>query len=245
MDASFMREPALKRNEKVSWPLAVDLPTHIAEQVPVSAYDLELMHRPGIIEAEPQADLNIGILRARGRLKDAKRLFANRGWDTLPRSARGLKILRWGADHAFMAAMTNQERSVRNWCRKWAPWLKPTELDAIVAGTRTSNKRWSDDQSATVLNVTVRDRTNLKLRFIGACDDINYEIRGALRREKNAECQRKRRAGSSTGKKRGRPHLGLSPEERTTRIKAQDAERSRRYRASRKNASPDINIYRK
>ena len=145
------------------------------------------------------------VIRARGRLSNAKKVFADRDWDVLPQGIRGRRILRWGADQAYLAGPANPEISVRRWCRRWAPWLKSAELDAIVAYTTTSNKRWSDDESAITLEITVADRQRLHLRFIGADNDPNYEIRDALQRAKDAGYSRTYRAKHSTGRPRGRP----------------------------------------
>jgi len=173
---------------------------------------------------------------ARGRLKEAKKWFAHRGWKNLPRGIRGQRILEWGADQAWLAADTDQkrERSVRNWCRCWKPRIKDTELDQLVARTVTSNKRWSHDECAIVLEVGVRDRADLGFRFIGADDDPSYEIRLAAKAEKHAARSRRYRAAHSTGAKSGRPALQLSEEERLARRRAQGAERAKRLRASRK-----------
>jgi hypothetical protein len=70
---------------------------------------------------------------------------------------------------------------------------------------RTSNKRWSHDECAAVLEIGVRDRLTLGFRFIGADDDPNYEIRQAASREKHAARSRKYRAKHSTGANPGRP----------------------------------------
>src|SRR5258705_5463443 len=148
---------------------------------------------------------NKKALLARGRLKDAKRWFTDRGWDVLPQGLRGQAILKWGADQAFLASPDNPKRSVRRWCRRWAPWLTANELDELVAGTDHSNKRWSADQCAITLEITVRDRTALRLRFLGACDDPNYETRLAVKREKRAARNRVYRAARATGRNRGRP----------------------------------------
>jgi hypothetical protein len=145
------------------------------------------------------------VIRARGRLAEARKWFAHRGWDVLPQGIRGQRILLWGADQAYLAGPANPLKSVRRWCRCWAPWLKPAELDAIVAGTTSSNKRWSDDESAATLEINVADRQRLHLRFIGADNDPNFEIRDGLQREKNAGYSRTYRAKRSTGRPRGRP----------------------------------------
>ncbi|OKO76048.1 hypothetical protein [Bradyrhizobium sp. AS23.2] len=180
------------------------------------------------------------VIRARSRLKEARKWFTYRGWTELPHDDRGRSIPRWGADHAWLANPDNPMRSVRNWCRCWGKRFSKAELDRIIAETETSNKRWNADQCAMVLGITVSDREMLGLRFLGACDDLSYEIRLGIKREKAAARARKHRAKNSTGRKRGRPALALSEQDKLARKKAQDSERAKRYRASRKNASRHI-----
>jgi hypothetical protein len=177
------------------------------------------------------------LIRPRGRLSDLKKVMADRQWDVLPQGIRGQRILRWSADHAYLADPANPERSVRRWCRKVAPWLKPAELDAIVAYTKTSNKRWSDDESALTLEVSLADRDRLHLRFIGANDDLNFARRRDAQHEKDAGYARTYRAKHSSGRPRGRPRLELSPEEIAVR-KAQDADRKRAERAAKCSGRP-------
>jgi hypothetical protein len=188
---------------------------------------------PSARAKEPRAEARAqGPLFARGRLKEASKWFWVLGWDVLPQGRRGQRILRWGADHAYLASPTNPKRSVRRWCRSKAPYLKDAELDAIVAATETSNKRWTPDQCAVVLGISVRDRETLGFRFIGADDDENYEARDAINRAKAAARARRYRAAHGAGaKKPGRPALQLSAEDKLARSKAQDAARARRCRA--------------
>jgi hypothetical protein len=140
-------------------------------------------------------------LLARGRLAEARKWFTHRGWNSMPQDARGRRILQWGADHAWLAGPTNPKLSVRRWCRRWAPWLTDAALAEVIARTANSNKRWTSDQSAAVLEITMRDRSAHGLRFIGAADDPNYEIRGGIKRAKAAERARRYRAAHSTGGK--------------------------------------------
>ncbi|MBR0910804.1 hypothetical protein [Bradyrhizobium japonicum] len=188
--------------------------------------------------AEQQPDRT---LFACGRLADAKRIFATRGWDVLPQGRRGQAILRWAADHAFLASPANPMRSVRNWSRKWAPWCIGAEFEDLLDYVKTSNKRWSHDDSAIVFGITVADRQSFRLRFFGACDDPTYEIRLGIKREKAAARARKHRAAHSAGRKGGRPALDLPPEEKRARRLAQEAARKRTARASAKTPSRDIN----
>jgi hypothetical protein len=175
---------------------------------------------------------------ALGRLSEAKKWFAHRGWKVLPQGIRGQRILEWGAVQAWLAAPTDQKRprSVRNWCRCWWPTLKPAELDRIVTDTVNANMRWSHDECATVLEIGVRDRQEHGFKFLGADDDPNYEIRTAVKAEKHAARSRKYRAAHSTGARRGRPALQLSEEERLARRRAQGTERKRAERERKKAA---------
>ncbi|MET4801404.1 hypothetical protein [Bradyrhizobium sp. LB11.1] len=171
-------------------------------------------------------------LLARCLLKEARDIFAYRGWKQLPQTERGRAILIWGADHAWLASSGNPKRSVERWCKRWAPWLTDAELRALIADTVTSNKRWSTDQSAIVLEISLAERTARNLRHIGANDDPNYDARRSINRRKTAERSRKYRAKHSTGAKPGRPSLNLSPDERIARQREQKAASARRRRAT-------------
>jgi hypothetical protein len=187
----------------------------------------------------PKSDSGKAVLKARGRLSDAKKYFEYRGWNVLPQGIRGQRILQWGAAMAYLAAEKDPERSARNWCRLWAPWLKPHELRQLIATIASPdfNMRWSDDECAAVLDgITLRVRIALGLRFIGCVDDPNYELRNGLRREKAAARSRRCRAARSTGAKGGRPPLQLSEEDRLARRRAQASARKRAERERKKAA---------
>jgi hypothetical protein len=198
--------------------------------------------------SDPDSDK--AAMLARGRLSEAKKWFAHKGWDVLPRAIRGRRILLWGACQAYLAGPANPKRSCRNWCRRWWPTLTPAELDRIVARTVNSNKRWSADQCAAILEITVRDREIHAFRFIGANDDPNYEHRLKAKRKKNAEYSRKYRAAHSSGRPRGRPKsegvpawkaAGFSSERSYYRHKAHEPQRL----SGSKNVSRDISKNRK
>jgi len=168
-----------------------------------------------------KAASDVYTLRAIGRLANAREVFAHRGWKTLPQGSpeqreRSFRILRWGADHAWTACPSNPRRSVRRWCRHKAPWLTKDELKKLVTDAATSNKRWSDDESARVLEITLAEREAIErdmsdrdigggLKFLGVTDDPHYEARDNIKRAKAAARARKCRAKHSTGAKRGRP----------------------------------------
>ena len=136
--------------------------------------------QPFKIKQAPE-EIPIGALIARCRLKEARIWLEDQGLKHLPNNERGIRIVRWGADQAWCAAPKNPQISVRRWCHKWAPWLTKPELDAMVIRTATSNKRWSIDQCAIVLEVSLEDHMRLKLRHIGANDDPSYDLRRELK----------------------------------------------------------------
>jgi hypothetical protein len=155
---------------------------------------------------DEQARAELNTIKARGRLKDAKKIFAHRGQQQgLPRSERSQRILEWGSDMAWLAAdvsklgprqaLQKRERSVRNWCRSKRPQLTKAELAALVERTRTSNKRWSNDESAAVIDIGVHNRP-IGYKFIGASDDPFYVHRHAEKRKKGAARARKFRAAN-------------------------------------------------
>jgi len=172
-----------------------------------------------------------------GRLKEARIWFGIRGWRELPRNDRGWKILQWGADHAWMASTTDPGRSVRRWCRSVAPSLSDHDLSELLDYVATSNKSWTHDQSAAVLELPLEQCKARRFRFLGANDDPSFERRLKIKRAKDAARKRISRAKRPTGRKRGRPSLGLSADEMKSREKAQARAHAKAYRARKKAAA--------
>lgn len=63
--------------------------------------------------------------------------------------------------------------------------MTPVDVSAEIERAKTSNKRWSADQCAIVLEIDLDDHVRLKMVAIGANDDPNYERRNDLRRLKD------------------------------------------------------------
>jgi hypothetical protein len=101
----------------------------------------------------------------------------------MPHGIRGQRILAWIADMAWLASPANPRLWVRRWCRRLAPSLTDAEIDQFVADAATSNKNWSNDQSATVLELGVSDREQHELWFLGADDDPDYSVRRCISRD--------------------------------------------------------------
>lgn len=190
-------------------------------------------------EREPDTPKdNSTVVRALGMLAEARRWFKHKGWETLPISRRGWLIVQWGAEVAWHGNPGNPDRGARAWCCKWQPLLKlkqnKTKLDHIIAEALRTKTLWAPDVGGAILEITVSDLATLGFRFLGAYDDQNYDIRREIRKEKNAECQRRRRAKNRTGAGRGRPPLQLPEDTRKMHDKAQAARRAREYRARKK-----------
>jgi hypothetical protein len=152
------------------------------------------------------------ILRGRGRLKEARHEFARRGWKVLPQGIRGQRILALCACLAWDGYPRNPEAAVRRVVDDLAPYL--TELDVIrlISETRVANRRFSNDQCAAILELSVIDCLNQRYRWLGCDDDPDFMVRLEARRERNAACQRRRRAAKRSGRPRGRPKSdGIKP----------------------------------
>jgi hypothetical protein len=117
-----------------------------------------------------------------------------------------MKILRWLADCTWEAYPNNPEEMLRYACGVFAPWLKPAELEALVAETHMRLKNWNGDDTATVLGVTLADHDRHGFKAIGACNDDGRTVRNERRLEKEAARKRAKRAAA--GAKRGRPSSG-------------------------------------
>jgi hypothetical protein len=206
-----------------------------------TAKDLTVRKQHKERDRNPQASaINKSLMFARGRLLDLPKVFLHRGWHVagMPKNDRAYRILRCLADHVWIAKQHHEEIEIRfdiirHLCVKFAPWMTPAELQQIVDDTPKSNKRWTNDQVARVLELTALEAAEIGgLRFLGACDDDDRIIRDAIKRAKTAERNRRYRASRRTGAQRGRPSSNLSDEERVKLKKAQNAERNRRYRAA-------------
>lgn len=147
-------------------------------------------------------------LVAQGRLKMAKKLFAANGWKTLPKTTRGRRVLEWGADHAWCSRPSNRAQAVREWYGIMAPGASEAQIEAMLKALKKGvrNLKWTADQSAMVLELSLDRCRELKLqKFLGADDDINYDRRRGIAGKGGAARSRKYRAKKSTGRPRGRP----------------------------------------
>jgi hypothetical protein len=131
-----------------------------------------------------------------------------------PPSVRVADIRRWlhhlygftlpnndaGRDAAFvmcchLARCPDAPKRIRNWLSLLAPWMPPSEREALLARVIARPFRWSADVLAHVLGgVTDDDRQRFSLGTIGAVDVPKAE-REARRRERKRERDTARRRG--------------------------------------------------
>ena len=68
------------------------------------------------------------------------------------------------------AAGSQSDQDMRDWCAYWAPWISPSDLDAIVIRSSTRKRMIPADDVARLLGVTFELRSLLTFKTIGACD---------------------------------------------------------------------------
>jgi hypothetical protein len=138
----------------------------------------------------------------------------------LPHDDAGMDAAALLAQH-YMRLNIGAERVTRANLRLWAPWLKENELERLIRGAKQAEtpsaarlgKQW---------RVTTDEVSTLGLTTIRA-----FTV--TLESDRNRQDRRRRNAGAA--KKRGRPSMKLSAEERRTRTNAQAAKRMKAKRA--------------
>ena len=180
---------------------------------------------------------NLNIMKARGRIKKARRWLDHPRRRVRPKSRRGQIILGWVADQARLAYPADPESAVRRLCREFAPRLTEAAIDELIVASETSNKTWSNDQCAVTLGISFDDNLEIGFRFIGCNDDPNYDRRREREDAMSAVYSRRYRAKNGASTKRGRPRLDLSEADKEVR-RALDAERKRLSRAAKSSGRP-------
>jgi len=134
------------------------------------------------------------------RLNEFEVWASVRGWNKkgLPRRKRW-DILRFIADHAWLAVAGDREASVRRWLFDWAPGLTEAELVELIDAAESSNWLWRSDACAELLGISASDRETHNIRFLGANDDPDRSKRAAYaaaRRRARRERDRLRKAAA-------------------------------------------------
>jgi hypothetical protein len=119
---------------------------------------------------------------------------------------------------------------------RWAPLMPSNESEALIDMILAAPRKYTPKRLGELLRLTEAERDQECITTIRAFDSTP-ESMAANAKRKDRERKVAARAENKSERPRGRPRLELSPEEMAVRIKAQNAERARRRRASRKNAS--------
>ena len=131
------------------------------------------------------------------RVAELRRLFESRYGDTLPDDDAGRDEVFVMVNHLARRA-GDQRMRIASWCEMRAPWMRGDELEEMIAKALTNPLRWRADALAGRLNLTLAERTRLRITTIGATDRTKTE-RAADRRERKrlAEQARRRAKGKA------------------------------------------------
>jgi hypothetical protein len=95
----------------------------------------------------------------------------------------------------YLANVPRASKRMQNFCQVWAPWLDDIEREQMLQEAATSRPlRFTPDQLAERLGVTLAERTALRLTCIGAIDCSKAERE--MRRKALAKARQQRRRRS-------------------------------------------------
>lgn len=128
------------------------------------------------------------------RLGELETVIQDRHGRHVPEDGEAPRYIRVAA-YALQARVGDDglQKALGDWCRKWAPWAPAKAGDMLRPILHEVDGRRQDlsaEKAASILGVTMADRTRLGLRTIGACDISKTErlkIAKQLKREKDRE----------------------------------------------------------
>lgn len=139
-----------------------------------------------------------GIVGRRTRSMAAIRLAELTRWlehvhgrGELEPSDQSVQVARIFAHH--MGALPDMARRVKAWIDRFTPWLDLASQERLIAEVAQCPLKWSADKLAWKLRLTDEQRTELRIRTIGAID-CNAQQRAERRRKAKIERERNRRA---------------------------------------------------
>lgn len=98
--------------------------------------------------------------------------------------------------YVLAVAFTPRVQDVETWCEMWAPWISQAEIDLMKQKAARRKHMLPADSVAKLMNVTLAERTRLKLKTIGACDvceEQRKKIALELKREQDRARQEHKR----------------------------------------------------
>lgn len=116
------------------------------------------------------------------RLREIEKIIRHRHRNGIP-DPTGTDDFETCFAYVRAVAMTPRCQDVVSWCETWAPWaVYQEELVDLVCEERRRKYMLRSDAVAVLLHVTLKERTALGLKTIGACD-VSAEDRKALAKE--------------------------------------------------------------
>lgn len=136
------------------------------------------------------------------RLGELETIIQDRHGRHVPEDDGASRYIRVAA-YALQARVGDDglQKALGDWCRKWAPWAPARAGEVLRPILYEVDGRRQDlgaDKAASILGITMGDRTRLGLRTIGACDVSKAErlkIAKQLKREKDREKATLKRKG--------------------------------------------------
>ncbi|WP_156122176.1 hypothetical protein [Aureimonas altamirensis] len=99
------------------------------------------------------------------------------------------------------AAFSRAGQDLTDWCHRWAPWVRDSEILSIEMAARRRKYMMKADGVAGLLRVTMAERDQLSLKTIGACDLARIDRMKLVRQRK---LERDREAKRDLRKSQGR-----------------------------------------
>ena len=148
------------------------------------------------------------------RLRELERVFRLRYGRCLPDDDAGREDLTLVAHHIAHLHGEVVEHIV-GWARRWAPWMPDAEATALAESVTADRRKFTADQLAWALGLSMAERTALKITTIGAVD-VGKAERAELRKQRHREAERARRRRKAEAAGRvpgsiGRPRKRPSP----------------------------------
>lgn len=140
--------------------------------------------------AEGRPLLTMGALRS----SELERIFRERFHGRIPDSLEGRKALQVMAEQILLL---NRTHIAVGWVKSRAPWLDDDEVKDLVAKAAGSARRLSADVLGWRIELTIAERTRLKIKTIGAIGFTAAQRQGLRKERAKVRKQAERRAMGS------------------------------------------------
>lgn len=146
---------------------------------------------------EGSAKFRIEILR----MREIEAIIKHRHGDHIP-DGRGTDDEDLCVAYIRAVATPGHLDNLASWCRRWAPWADPEIIQSIVDEARGRRRLMRSDGVAGLLVLSMRERTELGIKTIGACDmTAGKRRRVAADRKKERDRARQQERRQASGRK--------------------------------------------